>query len=296
MNVKDELMKHIWNLPFIPTYLYGNFFVSRYPDENITRYGALFVDPHRPRFLLLIEVFDTPPQLSAHNHEKMEGKKVYYDYVPSFPMIKDILRGKPRDNLGLASWMDKNKIFTVVSVKRDEDVKPYVKDVLESRNTVIREDLIPLFEKYRFLPESANEWKLVTIFFWFTDIRDERGISHRIIHVQGNYKKQTNFLNVELRFCCPCPECLPGLKVVNLKNEGEITIREKRVKRGMNPAEELFLVHINKEKRFSIICHDNATNTSRDEESINILMSKAIELLEFYYPEFLSQRFMMNLV
>jgi len=294
--VKNELLKHIWNLPFIPGYLYGSFFFSKYPEENIIRYGAVFVDRHRPHFLLLTEAFRKKPNLSEHNSKKIDGEEVYFGYVPDFPIVKDVLRGKKEKDFAAASWIKENKIFTVVPIGKHEDVRPYVREVLDSNTTIMKQDLSALFEKYRFIPDSVNEWELVTMFFWFSNLRDERGIIHRIMHVQGNYRKDTNFLNVELRFGCACPEVIPGLRITNLKKEEEVMINQKKVKKGFNPNEEMFINYVDEEKKFSIICHDNGTNTSRDEESLKVLMSKSIDLTNYYYPEFLSQQFMRNLV
>jgi len=293
MSIKNEL-KHIWNLPFVPGYLYGDFFISKYPEEDVIRYGVIFVDEHRPHFLLLCEVFNKISDLSKHKSEKIAEEKVYFGYIPNFPLVRDILRGK-KENFEIASWIKENEIFTVVPIGKHESVKPYLKEVLDSNTRLIKQDLFPLFEKHKYIPDSINEWNLVTMFFWFSNLRDERGINHRIMHVQGNYKKSTNFLNVELRFGCPCPECLPGLRV-NFKNEEEIVINQKKVKKGFNLNEEMFMNYVDDEKKFSIICHDNGTNTSRDEKSLKLLMSKSIDLTNYYYPEFLFQQFMRNLV
>jgi len=295
-NVKNEFLKHIWNLPFVDGYLYASLFFSKYPEENVIRYGAIFVDRHRPHFLLLIEVFNKKPDLSNYNSKKIDGEEVYINYVPNFPMVKDILRGKKERDFTTVSWIKKNKFFTVVSIGKNNDVRSYVREILDSNITIVKNDLFPLFKKYKHIPVSVSEWKLVTMFFWFSTIMDEFANPHQIGHIQGNYRKGKDFLNIELRFGCGCPESIPGLKITNIKNEKEVIISQKKVKKGFNPNEEIFMVYVDEEKKFSIICHDNRTNTLRDEKSMKTLMSKSIDLLNYYYPEFLSQQFSRNLV
>jgi len=287
--VKDEFLKHIWNLPFVDGYLYGSFFFSKYSGENVIRYGAFYEDQYTPHFFLVIENFQKLPDLSKNKSKKINGKTVYFGYVPDFSIVKSWL--KQQFNLvsfGTASWKNENNLITIISLGGEIKVREYAEKVLSSERTVSKHDLSSLFGKYKYLPDSTKDWKLVTMFFGFSAIMDEFSKPHQTRHIQGNYRKGKDFLNIELRFGCTHQVSVSGLQLSNLTNKEEIKIGEEKVIKSFI-RNELFMNYVNKLKRYSIICHDNEQNATKDEKAMKLLMRKAMDNMKSFYFESIPQ-------
>jgi len=151
-------------------------------------------------------------------------------------------------SLGTASWKNENNLITIINLGGEIKTREYAEKVLSSERTASKHDLSSVFGKYKYLPDSTKDWKLVTIFFGFSAIMDEFSKPHQIRHIQGNYRKGKDFLNIELRL-------------------------------------ELFMNYVNKLKRYSIICHDNEQNVTKDEKAMKLLMRKAMDNMKSFYFE-----------
>lgn len=276
MPVKDEYQEYVDEFPFVDGYLFQQFVFTKSPAEDFFKYAVFYAESSSTEnttssFMLVTEV-GKKADYSGLKTERIAGKEIHLGYIPSYKGLAEFKKEST------ASWQENDRILTVVLVG-DGSLKDTVAKVLGSEPVgkieKFKQELSYLFDKGRWLPE-IDGLQLVTVVFWYTTISDGEDM-HRIAHAQGNYLKDGDFLNVELRFGCSHEVSLKGIKL-----EGELIdkkIGAFSVKEGvMNDNQHLY--YENEKYRFSVISHDNSQNKEKHSKELEHLLLAAIYLLE----------------
>lgn len=267
--LKEKFKKHIWNLPKIDDYLFGTIIFNKYPEDTAIRYGAFFSQGDETDFLLLIEVYPKPKDLSKYSSKEKEGITFYYDYKPDFTVIPDWT--------GAISTTNLNKIFTILNLTNIEDTEKLLEKAISSEPVMINEELQTQYELNKHLPDMVNGWELVTMFFGYSSFEYD-GRPHNIIHCQGNYRKNQDYINIELKF-----GCVHAIYSSKLMAEGLVlsqdTFENPAIKQGkvenMN-----YMYSENQTEKYSVAVHDNPTNKKLDFDSMYKLINATLDILK----------------
>lgn len=267
--LKQKFQKHIKNLPDVEGHLFGSIFFNKYTDDQIIRYGSFYTSKEAMNFLLLIEVYPKPKDLSQYKSKQEDDTTIYYGYEPKFGVV-------PNWD-GAVTASRKNKIFTLLNISNKQSSEELLKLVLSAEPVEFSEELQLLYELNKYLPDLVDGWELVTMFFWNTSIESEDSLCW-MRHIQGNYTKNGDYLNIEIRYGCK-----HAVSLKKLPPEGFVVSDEKTLD---NPAISYgkvgsltFLYAENTEKMYSVAVHDNARNKGKHEDSLLKLMESVLTKL-----------------
>jgi hypothetical protein len=280
--LKDFFGKQIWDLPYPESLKFGKFVASWYPEEKIFRYGAFYIQDADALFYLLVEIMNPLPDFSSCEKSWIGGMQIQKGYVPDYPLItKEIVKSFRLERIDTFSWVHRDKVFTFVAIDKEMNTNQFIKLLFDAEPVGRREELARLFGRYENLPDSHDEWILVSIIHWYSTVVDEDGKTHWVIHLQGNYRHDSSFINLEIRFGCSHRISIeelsyPELEPADIKEKGTLAIRHALVCQFAN------YFYVNEARRFSLRCTEYPAGAG-DQEVMVGLMTNLIEQLEMPY-------------
>ena len=250
-------------------YKIEEFIYNNYGKNYPLRYGCVYKKENE-KYLFLKEENKDLDCLDFLENAKIGSTKVYYGYVPSFPLAKNMIEASRI----YFSWLTDDMLFTLVKLGNASDAPLLsISDVMGNNSLVqIFNCLIsskknvgnlPFFDLIRHVPLELSSFRLATsylIFSYFT-ANDPKEI---LVILRGNYqhKKQENaFINVELGFSYEFSEKFLSI-CKDFKKENEIY--ENKTKDISKCS------YINPKEKFYITCKNNETSFEFKDEVENI--------------------------
>lgn len=272
MSVKEEFLRYTEGIPLVDGFLFERFMFTNYQEEGFLKYAVFYSKDNKISFIQVAEIGKNP-DFTGLKSELIQGRQVHFGYMPPYKGVIELAKGKT------ASWQQDGGVITLIQLEEDGALMDILLKVLKSESlrerAELNEELSALFGKSDFLPSFVG-WQLVTLVFWKTNVFDAE-TPHWINHVQGNYVREGDFLNVELRFGCSHPASLTGLKLERKLDSGKLgafDIQSGEIKG------DSFLYYENQGFRFSVITHDNSQNKAKHAKELEELLLSAIYLLE----------------
>ena len=266
--LKEKFKKHIWNLPKIDGYLFSTIIFNKYPEDSAIRYGSFYSKEGEADFILLIEVYPKPKDMSEYKSEQKDIT-FYYGYKPEFNVVPDWTEAITTTHL--------NRVFTILNLTNKEDTEELLKKAVESNPVEINEELNVQYELSNNLPDMIKGWELTTMFFGFSSV-NYKGEQHMVVYCQGNYRKDDDYINVEIR-----KGCIHALQESKLMPEGLILSHEDfenpSIRKG-KVGEMNYFYSENQMDYYSVAVHDNPINKTKDLDSLYELIEATLELLK----------------
>ena len=240
-------------------------FIYKTDSKNNSKiYGCVYADEDK-RYMLLKEENANFDSFAFLENYQMNGIKMYYGYIPSFPLAKNII-GTSRTYI---SWIKDDVIFTLIKIQQTESpILTSLSDVLKDKsfmlvlNSIIDSNMcfgyLPFFEMIKYMPQKIERYKLTTlylIFSYFT--KDPKDI---LVNIKGNYlheESENAFINVELGFSYSFSESFQSF-CDDFKKVKEIC--ENKTKNYCACS------YINPTERFYIKCKNNETSIEFKDE------------------------------
>lgn len=113
-----------------------------------------------------------------------------------------------KSNFKLCDWSNSHSVCkkNVVYTIEGKHSKKLLKQILFSKKLNFRDLIFGL----NYLPESVNNWNLVTVFFWYE--KSDHNENCVIKNLQANYLKQGKYINLKIKTGCDRSELLPSIK------------------------------------------------------------------------------------
>ena len=295
--------KYIVALPDLRRFGYfaGNFVFNFYGKDNPIRVCCTYSNrsigeekEESEEYLFVREIFPKKPNVECLEIQD----KFLLGYVPDFPLVQSYV------NFGfnILSLQDGKEILTLVNLKKERKMEE-VADIPSFYDSLNDEKLrkffnllltknpkigfLPIFSFSNYFPTLVNGWKLVTVFLGYSGAKVDNNL-HLISNVQGNYKKNSKYLNLILQSIYKFSE-----GKVNIMPKGKLEKFEgkeifvERVNFILN------LSYYNAKENFSIRISNNQTTkeVKMYEEDMRELLSVAIKNFEKYSCEKHTQEF-----
>jgi len=298
MELKERFLKYLKFLPDLRNeYFPGDFFFNFYGENNPVRIGCRYSDANlgneeNESYLVIVEIFKEKPKIEFFDSEKNRDLEIIYGHIPKFHLMEKYLN----KNCNFISVIKENKIITVINLKKsreakdfndlpglysfldakkDENLKKFILKFVSKNNSI---KPLPIFDFIDYLPEKFGDWKLTTFFcFYLSQIID--GKNHLISNIQGNYKKDKEYLNLTLRFIYKMSEGKINIEPEGIEeNFGDIKIKRKKTGNILN------ISYFDKKENFNVIISNNETTPEFEkyEKDIRGLLLVTLEKLSDY--------------
>lgn len=210
----EKISKKLSQLPDISKegYKVEEFVYNSYGKTNgrnqPVRYGCVYKNNDNEKYFLFKEENADISSMDFLENCQINGTKVYYGYIPSYPLVKNMIESS-RIYL---SWIKDSTIFTLIKtdVANISDLLS-LSDIFKNQslikvfNTVINSKkcfgYIPFFEMIKCVPSKIMQYRLTTVYLIFSYFTEDP--KEVLLIFRGNYlheKHENVFINVEFGF------------------------------------------------------------------------------------------------